>query len=216
MERQGKKSANYDPVALIYDGLAALVFLGAIRRSQRSVLNHIPDHTHILIVGGGTGWILQDIAWLQRKDLKVTFVDHSELMIRKAKKQVYQGLEVEFVQQSVQDLILSKTYDVVLTPFFFDNLTAKEANEAFSNINQSLKPQGIWLHVDFENSRFWHRAFLGLMYKYFSLLCNVQTSSLPPMARYFDESGFEAISNKGFFKGFISARVYKKLSTSFS
>ncbi|WP_185974342.1 class I SAM-dependent methyltransferase [Litoribacter populi] len=205
-----KKSANYDNVAFFYDELAELVFLGAIRKSQRSVLSHITDHSHILIVGGGTGWILKDIADLHLKHLKVTFVDHSELMIKKAKNQPFWGLEVEFIHQSVQALTFSKTYDVALTPFFFDNLSSIETHKAFSKINEFLKPQGIWLHVDFENTRIWHRVFLGLMYKCFNLLCNVQTSNLPPVVSHFADGGFEEIAHKAFYQGFISAKVYKK------
>jgi ubiquinone/menaquinone biosynthesis C-methylase UbiE len=53
---------NYDRIARIYDKLSRMVFGKSIVRAQQSILPFITTPARMLIVGGGTGWILEEIA----------------------------------------------------------------------------------------------------------------------------------------------------------
>ena len=73
---------NYDAAAWFYDGLSRLVFGDALVRAQRFLVEHIAAESKLLIVGGGTGWILEEIALMQPASLKIINVEISEKMMR--------------------------------------------------------------------------------------------------------------------------------------
>ncbi|MEZ4686196.1 MAG: hypothetical protein R3B47_09055 [Bacteroidia bacterium] len=53
---------SFNRLAPVYDFLASLVFGNRIRQAQRWLLDFIPEGSSILILGGGTGWILEELA----------------------------------------------------------------------------------------------------------------------------------------------------------
>ncbi len=54
-------AANYNNSAWFYDSLAGLVYGKALVKAQVYLLQYIPADSNILIVGGGTGWILMNL-----------------------------------------------------------------------------------------------------------------------------------------------------------
>jgi ubiquinone/menaquinone biosynthesis C-methylase UbiE len=76
---------SFNRIAPVYDILASIVFGNAIKKAQFWLLDHVPAGSSVLIAGGGTGWILQEIA-RKRLDCSIHFLDISEEMIRLAKK----------------------------------------------------------------------------------------------------------------------------------
>ena len=55
-------ASNYDNSAWFYDGLSRVVYGNALISSQVYLLQFIPSNATILIVGGGTGRLLEEIA----------------------------------------------------------------------------------------------------------------------------------------------------------
>jgi ubiquinone/menaquinone biosynthesis C-methylase UbiE len=55
------KNKNFDFIAPYYDFLSKLIFGKRLRIAQTSLLSKIPRHQRILLVGGGTGWILPEL-----------------------------------------------------------------------------------------------------------------------------------------------------------
>jgi tRNA (cmo5U34)-methyltransferase len=49
---------GFDRLAPFYDSLARLIIGKGIKQSQLHFLNHLRDKTKLLVLGGGTGWIL--------------------------------------------------------------------------------------------------------------------------------------------------------------
>ena len=72
-------AANYDNSAWFYDRLSRLIYGKALVRSQVYLLRYIPAGSIILIAGGGTGWILEEISKLHPSGLKITYVEISSL-----------------------------------------------------------------------------------------------------------------------------------------
>src|ERR1700712_3870968 len=104
------KENNYDKIAWAYDWLGHLVFGSAIRNAQIDMLPFIAEGKKILIAGGGTGWILEEIARLYQSGLLITYIDISEKMICKSKKR-WAGLnKVEFINQAIDTIILNENY----------------------------------------------------------------------------------------------------------
>ncbi len=81
------------------------------------MLKHIPVNSSVLIVGGGTGWILEDISKLHSTGLTIDYIESSAKMISLSKKKNYMKNEINFINLPVENYILKKKYDVILTRF---------------------------------------------------------------------------------------------------
>jgi hypothetical protein len=57
-------AASFNNSAWFYDRLSRLVYGKAIVNTQLYLLGYIQPNSNILIVGGGTGWILDEITRL--------------------------------------------------------------------------------------------------------------------------------------------------------
>jgi SAM-dependent methyltransferase len=173
---------NYDPIARSYDFLSRLVFGQAETKAQIELLRYTNAGSRILVVGGGTGWILEELATLHPAGLRITYVDSSARMIAASKKRAWGENEVAFVQMPAEEFArdgqpaaelqptadgqpavdgqpaadgqIGPVYDSILTGFFFDNFSDAMAANVFNLLNPLLKPGGHWLYTDF----FCHRG----------------------------------------------------------
>jgi len=77
---------NYNGIAKFYDMLSRIVFQKSIIKAQVYLIQFISEGDKIIIVGGGTGWILEEISRLEKKNISVVYVEKSSAMIDLAKK----------------------------------------------------------------------------------------------------------------------------------
>lgn len=205
---------NYDASAWFYDALAKLVFGKALVKAQQFLIREIKPKSHILIVGGGTGWILEELACIQPCNLKITYVEISAKMLALSKKRNCRQNEVAFVHKAIEEYQLAQKYDVILTPFLFDNFSEKRIQLVFNQLHASLKLDGLWLLSDFqvqENRHGkWQKVLLQTMYLFFGWLCNVETKTLVKMDIYFQTKNYILVNQKTFYQGFIISKIYQK------
>lgn len=205
---------NYDAAAWFYDALAKLVFGKALIRAQQFLIKEIRPKTHLLIVGGGTGWILEELAKVHPSSLKITYVEISAKMIALSRKRNFGQNEVFFVQKPIESYQLTQKYDVILTPFLFDNFSVARIQSVFDQLHGSLKSNGLWLLADFQvqknRQRGWQKLLLKTMYLFFGWLCSVETSKLIEMDTFFNYKNYIKEAENTFYKGFIIAQVYQK------
>ncbi|RFZ81046.1 class I SAM-dependent methyltransferase [Mucilaginibacter terrenus] len=203
--------ANYDNSACFYDRLSGLVFGKAIINAQTFLLGHIPAHSNILVIGGGTGWILEEIARVHPHALSITYVEISANMMELSRKRSYGANQVNFVNTAIEELKLNTEFDVVITPFLLDNYTEEHLPATFNHIHQMLKPSGIWLYTDFQlTGKWWQQAMLKSMLSFFKLLCGVESWHLPDAKGQFAKFHYETLAVKTFYKDFIISKVYQK------
>ncbi|MGI4021097.1 MAG: class I SAM-dependent methyltransferase [Janthinobacterium lividum] len=205
---------NYDAAAWFYDWLAQLVFGKALIEAQRFLVRHIQPEAKILVVGGGTGWILEELARVQSSSFKITYVEISAKMISLSKKKYCGQNEVTFINRGIEDYELTDKFDVILTPFLFDNFSEKRSSAVFKQLHQHLKPGGLWLLADFQvqksNAGIWQSIILKTMYWFFGWLCSVETKKLITMSPFFRNENYNLSAEKIFYQGFIIAQVYQK------
>lgn len=204
---------SYDAIAGVYD-LLAKIFIGkALRKAQIYLLQYIPAGANVLIVGGGTGWILEEIAHLHSKGLQIDYVDISASMIAKAKQRNVKQNKVHFLHQSAAENFSGNAYDVILTPFFFDNFGEATMQDIFDKLHQKLKPGGRWLYADFQvagERRFFQKTMLLAMYTFFKVACNIEANHLPDVMREFAAHHYQLMYTKTFKHEFIIASVLSK------
>ena len=188
-----------------------MVFGNTLINAQQYLVAAIPAGARVLIVGGGTGKILELIAAQHPAGLSITYIDSSGQMIALSRKRNAGTNEVAFIAADIQHVTLDKQYDVVFTAFFFDNFGQAGAAGIFGQLHTHLKPGGLWLYADFCNSpAAMHKAALRIMYLFFRVCCGIAASTLPDMATCFNRAGYERTGIQTFRNNWITAEIYHK------
>ncbi len=201
--------ANYNNSAWFYDRLSRLVYGRAMINAQRFLLTFIPSGSKVLIVGGGTGLILEEIAELHAERLKITYVEVASKMIAVAEKRKTGANAVAFINDAIENVRLETDFDVVITSFLFDNFTQHNFELIFAHIHAALKPGALWLICDFQlTGKWWQRVLLKTMFLFFRLICNVEASGLPATQKQFESHGYTNTARKTFYGDFIISEVY--------
>ncbi len=199
---------DFDRIAGGYDFLARTVFGKSITDCQTHFLSEIPDSCDILILGGGTGWIIEELKD-RTKDLRICYVELSGQMISKAKSQPASS-HVVFIHGSEKDIPKDRMFDVVITNFFLDLFSDDELKTKIQLIHPFLKDNGIWLVSDFVNQKWWHRIILWIMYRFFKLTAKIEASTLPRWESVLNAYGFIELKSHFYYGAFIKSVVYKR------
>jgi ubiquinone/menaquinone biosynthesis C-methylase UbiE len=201
---------NYDNSAAIYDNLSRLVFGKALVVAQVHLLSHIPANSNVLIIGGGTGWILEEITKLNSSGLNISYVEISEKMTDISRKRNVGNNRVTFINKPIQQIMLNQQH-VIITPFLFDNFTETNLHPLFAHIHTMLKPGGLWLNTDFQlTGKWWQYILLKSMLLFFKVLCGVESWRIPDVEKQFNEYEYRIIEAKTFFSNFLVTKMYRK------
>ena len=150
---------------------------------------------------------------MQKKNVSVVYVEKSEAMIDLAKKRTAPNIKTTFILQPVEYYLSSERFDVIITPFLFDNFKKNKINILFTKLDVFLKPRGIWLYADFVNDgtqkKLWQRLLLKTMYKFFRLTADIETQQLVDMKPYFKKK-YQLLTEQLYYKKFIQALAYRK------
>ncbi len=203
--------SNYDNSAWFYDRLSRLVYGRALVNAQVYLLPYVPPNSTVLIAGGGTGWILEKLANVQPTGLNITYVEISAKMMALSQKRDCGNNSVTFITQPVEQVVFTEMFDVVITPFLFDNFKEDTLQRVFTHLHNQLKPGGLWLNTDFQlTGMWWQNVLLKSMFLFFRTICGIETSVLPDIERQFKQCGYAEIAQKDFYGDFISSKVYRK------
>ena len=200
---------NFDSVARIYDGLSNLIFGKTIRRAQTAYLCDIGPGANVLILGGGTGWLLSELSEVN-PTCKVWYIDASAKMIELSKAVTQNSAqEIVFIHGTEDSIPPDTTFDAVITNFYLDLFPKESCISAIRKIRSVIRANGIWLVTDFLNTTWWHSAMLGAMYRFFKLTCAIEASALPQWKNLLEENAFTEYKSHEFFGGFIKSAVFR-------
>jgi ubiquinone/menaquinone biosynthesis C-methylase UbiE len=204
-------AANFNNSAWFYDSLSRLVYGKAIINAQLYLIDYIQPGSMILIVGGGTGWILEEITKRYPSGLQITYVEVAAAMMNLSKKRNTGNNEVIFINDVIENVTLAPDFDVAITPFLFDNFTEQTLKTVFNQIHALLKPGALWLNCDFQlTGKWWQTFLLKSMFLFFKVICGIEAGKLPGIVACFDLKRYNVIAERTFFGDFIVARVYGK------
>jgi ubiquinone/menaquinone biosynthesis C-methylase UbiE len=209
---------SFDRVAPYYDRLARLVFGSSIRRAQWHFLNHVPPTARVLLVGGGTGWLLPYL--LEKQEVThVTYLEASAVMLALAQRKAhgvrsFTTASIRWVHGNERQLASDDRYDVLITNFVLDMYAGAALHELMQQLLNHLHPAGCWLFTDFQLSgkrrhRWWQRMMAQTMYVFFHLTAGINRQKLPCYDRHFAALGLYLVREKTFFGDFIVSRVYQ-------
>lgn len=199
---------NYNYIAPYYDVLSRLCFLNRQQKAHKIILNHLKSNDKILWLGGGSGWFLKEIDNLEIK-LSIDYVEVSSVMMEKAKERKLKNISIHFIQEDILKFIPNQEYDVIITAFIFDHFQVNECEMMFNRFNSFLRPNGIWVYIDFnEVQNHFQRLLTHSMVLFFSVIAGIKTNDFPKIDYLFDE--YKLIDHQEYFGKYIQAKVYQK------
>ena len=209
-----KKHTGFDRVAWYYDTLAGLVFGQALKRAQGAALTGLPAGTpHVLILGGGTGWVLSE-ALRRCPRATVLYLEASPRMLACARARLSREHpkavpQVEFRHGTQAALGPTEDFDVIVTFFVLDCIAPADMASALGRLRAALRPGGSWRLADFRPAqRGWRRALLALMYAFFRLTTGLRAQELPDLHPALTRLGLRPTSCGTFFGGAVEAVVF--------
>lgn len=209
---------NYNNVAGIYDVSSRMVYGKAQQKSQTDFLKWIPLQSRILIVGGGTGWILESITAIHPAGLNILYVEASAKMMELSRKRNFGDNAVSFICSPIESCNFEGLFDVVITSYLFDNFLRAEAEKIFQLLHHALRSGGKWLFADFSidavRSPFWQKLLWYIMFTFFRITCGVKAKKLVDMSPYFEKAKYKLLQEKEYYSGFIKGFAYEKCTTS--
>lgn len=200
-------TAGFNRLAPIYDALARVAIGKGIRTSQLHFLNHLRERRKLLILGGGTGWILPCII-KSNPTIQIDYVDISHRMIEQARSNVSADFQVRFIV-GTEENIPDKNYDCVITNFYLDLFDDVNLGHAVFCIKNSILPNAIWVATDFIDEKPWHRRVLAIMYWFFRLTTGLRTKKLPLWEKELRNAGGTQLEIAKYSRGFIKSIVFR-------
>jgi tRNA (cmo5U34)-methyltransferase len=202
------KSNGFDRVAGVYDFLAQLVLGKAIQESQTFFLNDIPDGSNVLILGGGTGWILESLLAV-KPNVKVCYIEPSSRMMALSKQKISTG-NIQFITGTEINIPQSSAFDAVITNFYLDLFNNDTLEDVLKTITRNLRPQGVWIATDFIHPKsLWHRFLLKMMYGFFKVVAGIQATTLPHWEISLERHQLSTLRTQLFYSGFIRSKLLR-------
>lgn len=198
---------GFDRLAPIYDSLARLVIGKSIQTSQLHFLHHLKQKQRLLILGGGTGWILPFIFEVN-PSLAIDYIELSPKMLGKAKLNTNEKQNIRFIE-GTESSIEDEKYDCVITNFYLDLFSDEHLAGVVVQIKEHLQPNASWFATDFVSEKKWHRIMLWVMYRFFSITTGLKTGSLPAWQETLKQVDGRLVDSKRGCHGFIKATVFK-------
>lgn len=210
-----KVKNNFDSVAWCYDFLAYIIFGNKIRRSQTVLFDQLCENDRVLILGGGTGWIINEIL-RSKKVARIDYIELSEKMLQKAKSIIplHKDVVINFINGDEESIPGSETYDVVIACYFFDLFQTNRLKYVITRTVNSLKAEGKLLVADFNissSSPLLHKVLVRIMYLFFSVTCRIEARGLIDMGTVLSDYDLSKEYSLSSCNGLIISTTYKKV-----
>jgi tRNA (cmo5U34)-methyltransferase len=200
------QSGGYDLIAPFYDDGVGLLFGKGIFDAQIHFLSIIPDRSRILILGGGSGWLLVEL-FKRVSNPVVCYIDASEKMIELSKAKMNE--QVEFIC-GTEENIPNRKFDYIITNFYLDGFSYPTLIAKIRHISQFLGDSNSkWIVTDFvETGKKKHKRILWFTHLFFRILIKHPNKELVNWQMALEEAGFKKIETAYFNQGFIQTVVY--------
>jgi tRNA (cmo5U34)-methyltransferase len=200
---------RFNWISGVYDSLTGLIFGKSFAEAQTFFLSEIPPRSKVLILGGGTGWILKALLNIN-STCEVYYIEASSKMLEKSKKRIEERDQnrVRFILGTESNIDSTIKFDAVITNFFLD-LFSDSLQQVIQKIKISLGREAVWIVTDFvDRGKFWHRLMLSVMYRFFRVTTGIEATRLPDYEKQLLGSAIKKSKEKFFFGSFINSAVY--------
>jgi len=211
---------NYGRLARVYAPLEWLSFGNALARRRCCFIGdaRIANARRALILGDGDGRFTA--ALLERKpSLEVTAVDASAEMLAALERRARARVPTAQLDLHCADarswLIPDRSYDLVVSHFFFDCFTTPEVASVIARVAPTLAPSAHWLVSDFAIPRhsLWTpfaSLLVRLLYFMQEQLTGLELSRLPEYEGALESADFELADRELSLGGTLRSELWQK------
>jgi ubiquinone/menaquinone biosynthesis C-methylase UbiE len=194
---------NFDWIAPVYDQLKFIVFGRTLERATSEILESVKPSDTVLIVGGGTGKVLNYLTHVTCID----YVEKSKNMIRKAKRRNQKG--IHFIHCDFLEWETAKKYDFILLPFFLDVFDEANLIKVVKKVKTLSKPTSLIQVTDFQKSNSFVKSFLiKLMYFFFRHVSSLEGSKILQLHEVMVNERFKVKQTYFYSDKMIFTRIY--------
>jgi tRNA (cmo5U34)-methyltransferase len=200
---------NFDSVAPFYDRLSSLVFGRSMQRAQSLYLSAVGPGAKVLVLGGGTGWLLDELI-AKNPTCQLWYIEASPKMLQLTRDRIKGAANTIVYILGTEDSIPKDViFDVVISHFYLDLFSPDTCRKVIGNIRSSMRQKSLWLVADFMNTTWWQGVMLFAMYKFFDVMrCGIEARRIPDWMRLLEENGFMEIKYQSFYGKFIRSALY--------
>lgn len=217
--RLNKTRRGFDRLAKIYDRLAKVVFGKSLVKGQVHFMHEITDCQNVLILGGGTGYLLEQ-ALKANSTGEFWYVELSEKMVTLSQERIQKNLpeamsRINWISGSIEDLPSEVRADAVCTMFFLDLFEGERLRTEVERIDSHLSSNARWLLCDFQIAdripmRWFSRVLIWVMYRFFRWICAIPAGRLGQFSPEIERIGFQVKDSVTYFGGMVLSRVFER------
>ncbi|KYG83809.1 class I SAM-dependent methyltransferase [Roseivirga echinicomitans] len=200
---------NFNLIAPVYDGLVKVIFGSKLKQIQAQFLPLIPENAGVLIMGGGTGWIINELFNTGFKG-RLTYVEASEKMIFLSKRNCEFSDSIDFIHGEESDLPVDRKYDVIITNFFLDVFSKTRLDQVITILSEKLNEGGgLWICSDFyDTGKTSHRFLLWLMLSFFRITTQLESKQLIDFHPKLEKEGYLRKQHFQMMNGLVFSSIY--------
>ncbi len=201
-----------DALAPCYEWLERLVYGGALQRARLHGLAtwRGDDPSKVLVLGDGDGRFLE-CALARWPAASFVSIDASAGMERLARRRGDPS-RVRFVHRAIASglaEIESNSADLVVSHFFLDCFEETSLRAWVPEIRRCLRPGRPWLVSEFDAVRWWQRAGLWVMYRFFRLTTETKACAFPTYRPLLRDEGWTCQESVRWWGGFLVSECWR-------
>lgn len=209
---------SFDGLARAYRLLEFLAFGRDLERARFAHLARLRECRSILVLGEGDGRCLERLVAAAPR-AHVDCLDLSPAMLARAAARLAGSDAAARVTFRQADLLAADLrpahYDAVVTCFFLDCFTARQAESVMTRITGSLRPGAQWLWADFHVpaagfARWRARIWLGVLYAFFRWSTGIETRELPPVEPRLAAGGWVPVAELTLQRGLLRSVAFAR------
>jgi len=221
------RTPQFDRVARLYRPMEYVSFGPLLERCRFAHLASIAGARRALVLGDGDGRFLARLLAANHQ-IRAHAVDASSAMLRLLRAR---AIRTAALTPAPDRLITTCTdirtftppasgYDLVVTHFFLDCLSAAETEQLIARLRPHLAPGALWLVSEFHvpaNSRLragLARTLISALYAAFRLLTGLQIRRIPPWQSLLGRAGFTRQATRSWLGGLLVSELWQATAPS--
>ena len=208
---------GYDKLADRYHLLEKLMFGSQLNKARTALLSLLPACRSALVLGDGDGRLLESLLTTQ-PECQITSIDQSGRMLEIQQKRLSNHRlrgNVSWRQQDARNIKgLDGQFDLLVSAFFLDCFTFQELETHVPLWLNTLRPDGHFYLVDFQEpesgwKRLRGKMYLTAMHHFFRWCTNLPNREIVDWNKVLNQCPLELVALQNMNRDLISIQLYR-------
>jgi ubiquinone/menaquinone biosynthesis C-methylase UbiE len=213
-----RSQAGFDRLAHWYRAAEFITFGTDLERARFEFLGHVAACRNILLLGEGDGRCAARVSAIA-PNARILCVDSSPAMVERASARISGNAAAPRVRFLCADARSFNPgpgkFDAVATLFFLDCFGSDDLASLVTRVGSMLEPGAPWLFSDFVIPRrgiprLRARAWLRVLYAFFSWETALKVSRLPPSEEILAQAGWSRVACRDRQWGMLRSAVFQR------